>query len=166
MSLARLESNRWLVSQCANITGHVLSIGSGRDEDCEGGYYRDYFPLATSYTTSDVQPGCTLVVDVRSMPEIPDGTYDCVFCSTVLEHVDDYQAGLREMTRILKPGGVLLLGLPFGYPLHGAPNDFWRFTEYGIRYLLRGSYEIEALTGVDLTVPSLPAGYWVRARKL
>lgn len=167
MSLARQEGDCWLVDQCATITGKVLSIGSGQDKDCQGRRYGDYFPLAVSYTTSDIAPqfGSDLILDVRSMPEVPDGVYDCVFCSGVLEHVDDYRAGLGEITRILKPGGVLLLGLPFRQALHGAPCDFWRFTEYGIRHLLCESYEIEDLVGFDLAVRDFPATYWVKARK-
>lgn len=165
MSLARLESNRWLAGQCATITGKVLSIGSGTDVDAQGRHYRDYFPLASHYVTSDVTPGCDLILDARSVPEISDGAYDCIFCSGVLEHVDDYQAALAEITRILRPGGVLLLGLPFRQALHGAPQDYWRFTEYGIRHLLRESYEIEELVEIDLTVQDFPVTYWVRARR-
>ena len=43
------------------------------------------------------------------------------------------------MTLALAPlaGGTFLVGVPFAQPIHRAPQDFWRFTEYGIRYLLR-----------------------------
>jgi SAM-dependent methyltransferase len=166
-SRARRESNRWLLRQCANVNGRVLSIGSGADGDGEGRTYRDYFSRASSYTTSEVTPDfhTDLVLDVRSMPEIEDETYDCVFCSGVLEHVDNYHHGLTEITRILKGGGVLLLGLPFRQAIHGAPNDFWRFTEYGIRHLLANSYEVGDVAAIDAAVRGFPASYWVKARK-
>src|SRR5262245_21286999 len=114
-SIARMESNRWLTMQTASIHGRVLSIGSMDDRDGEGRHYRNYFTGATSYTTSEhiPYPGCELVIDVRKMPQVANASFDCVFCSGVLEHVDDYDAGMREITRILMPGGVLLLGLPF-----------------------------------------------------
>ncbi len=106
-----------------------------------------------------------MVLDVRSMP-IKDESFDCVFCSGVLEHVDDYLTALKEMTRILKPGGILLLGLPFRQALHGVPHDYWRFTEYGIRHILHDDYEILELALMDNSVPGFPAAYWIKAKKL
>ena len=169
-SRARAESNRWLRLHCKDIRGRVLSIGSENDADGEGDFYRRYFPMADSYTTSEVAETfkCDLALDIRSMPGIADQSYDCIYCSGVLEHVDDFHVGLEELTRILKPAGVLLLGLPFRQAIHMAPHDFWRFTEHGIRYLLKKSYEIEDLAAIDLDGKSgdrFPASYWVKARK-
>lgn len=167
-SKVREESNSWLRRQVADIQGRVLSIGSGTDADKEGGVYRGYFKSCSSYVTSDLNPArhCDLVVDVRSMPQIPDKSYDCVFGNAVLEHVDDFFGALKEIARILCPGGILLLALPFRYRLHLAPSDYWRFTEHGIRYMLRGDYEILDLAQVGTSVPSFPQGYWVKARRL
>jgi SAM-dependent methyltransferase len=167
LSRARRNSNAWLRETARNIPGRVLSIGSASDDDGQGGRYRDYFRTADSYTTSEVEAvhGCDLVLDVRSMPEIESGSFDCIFCSGVLEHVDDYAAGLREITRVLAPGGLLLLGLPFRQGLHMAPHDYWRFTEYGIRHLLRDRYDIEEMVGIDPSPKGFPASYWTRARK-
>jgi SAM-dependent methyltransferase len=164
---ARLESNRWLRTHCLDVSGAILSIGSGTDEDGEGSRYRDYFPSASSYTTSEVTPEFEpdLVLDVRDMKEIADGAYDCVFCSGVLEHVDDYHKGLSEITRILKSGGVLLLGVPFRQPLHMAPHDFWRFTEFGIRHMLSQSHLVQELAPIDAKNGNFPATYWVKSRK-
>jgi ubiquinone/menaquinone biosynthesis C-methylase UbiE len=145
-----------------------LSIGSGNDFDEEGDYYRNYFPMASSYTTSEVSEefNCDLVLDVRSMPEIEDESYDCIFCSGVLEHTDDFQAGFDEMTRILKTSGILLLGLPFRYPIHMGEQDFWRFTVYGIKHLLKHSYEIIDMVPIDAKRGmEFPATYWVKAKK-
>lgn len=167
LTRSRKESNIWLRHHAADIGGRVLSIGSGRDVDIEGDKYQDYFKSCSTYITSDITPefGSDMVLDVRSMPEIPDESFDCIFCSGVLEHVDDYLSALREMTRILKSGGVLLLGLPFQQPLHMVPHDYRRFTEYGIRYMLQGDYEILDLSPMDSSVPNFPAAYWVKARK-
>jgi SAM-dependent methyltransferase len=144
-----------------------LSIGSYDDGDGEGGRYRDYFASCTEYFTSEVErtPGCDLVLDVRRMPEIRDASVDAIYCSGVLEHVDDVSAAVGELTRVLRSGGCLLLGLPFRQGIHLAPHDFWRFTEHGIRFLLRQDYEIEALDGMDARNPVFPAAYWVRAVK-
>ncbi len=166
-SQSRQESNNWLRYNAANIEGCVLSIGSDTDEDNNGGRYRDYFKKCSSYTTSEatLEFNVDLVLDVRSMPQVQNGSFDCVFCSGVLEHVDDYLAGLKEITRILRQGGILLLGLPFRQAIHMAPNDYWRFTEYGLRYMLRDDYEILELKSIDNSVPNFPAAYWLKAKK-
>jgi SAM-dependent methyltransferase len=167
-SVARISSNHWLAAQTASIRGRVLSIGSMDDRDGEGRHYRDYFVHADSYTTSEhiPYPGCDLVIDVRAMPQIADATYDCVFCSGVLEHVDDFESGMREIARIMKPGAALLLGLPFRQALHLKPTDYWRFTEYGIRVLVaRHGLHVDELVSIDAPEPDFPASYWTRATK-
>ena len=168
-SRARKVANKWLHHNCKDIQGKVLSMGSGNDADREGDYYRNYFPMASSYTTSEVSETfkCDLTIDVRSMPEVEDESYDCIFCSGVLEHVDNYQAGLDELTRILKTGGTLLLGLPFRQAIHMSPHDFWRFTEYGINHLLKKSYQIIDMVPIDARRGmEFPYAYWVNAIKV
>jgi SAM-dependent methyltransferase len=166
-SRERRLSNAWLRRNVGDIEGRVLSIGSQHDADREGGRYRDYFGRAKSYATSEVtaETGADLVLDVRRMPEVADESYDCIFCSGVLEHVDDYPAALSEMTRVLRRGGILLLGVPFRQAIHNAPLDFWRFTEGAIRFLLKDRYEILMLDPIETSVPNFPASYWVKARR-
>ena len=166
-SSSRLQSNAWLRHHTADISGDVLSIGSGTDDDGEGSQFLKYFETCSSYTTSEMPggPQCDLVLDVRSMPQLEDSVFDAVYCSGVLEHIDDYQSALTEITRILKRGGIILLGLPFRQPVHMAPTDYWLFTEYGIKYMLQGDYKIIEIAAMDNSVPGFPAAYWVKARK-
>jgi ubiquinone/menaquinone biosynthesis C-methylase UbiE len=98
------------------------------------------------------------------MPEVDDDSFDAVFCSGVLEHVDDCHAAVRECFRVLKPGGVFLVGVPFQQKIHRAPQDFWRFTMYGVRYLLR-AFTIDAVEAIGPDT-KFPWTYWVRARKV
>jgi len=166
-SESRREANDWIRRHAADCRGRLLSVGSGSDEDGQGGYYRDYFQACTEYVTSEIDGryGVDWSVDVRDMAGIEKATFDGVFCSGVLEHVDDFQSGLAEIHRILKPGGILLLGLPFRQALHLQPHDYWRFTEHAIRYLLEDKYAILALTPIDTSVPAFPNAYWTKARK-
>lgn len=164
ISPERLESNSLLRAWCAGVTGDVLSIGSGGDIDKEGRTYRQYFRQASSYTTSDIDPalGCDLLLDVRSILELNWRSYDAVFASGVLEHVDDVHGAVTNVHRLLREGGLFIVGVPFLQPIHRAPHDFWRFTEFGLRHLLR------AFTIVDLKAlgkPASPYGYWALARK-
>jgi SAM-dependent methyltransferase len=166
VSPGRAQSNAILRAWCAHITGRVLSIGSSSDQDGDGHRYREYFVRADRYDTSEPTPGqkCDLVLDARSMPSMADASVDAVLCNGVLEHVDDCHAAVRECWRILKAGGTFLLGVPFAQPLHRAPQDFWRFTEHGVRYLLR-AFVIEDLVPIG-DDPKAPSAYLVRARKV
>ena len=89
-----------------------------------------------------------------------NNTYDIVVLTQVLEHVPDPLAVLKELQRILKPGGRLLLSVPLNGPLHGEPWHFFQFTHYGIEQLARQSNfrvtEIEKVGG----------GFWLIGKNL
>lgn len=72
---------------------------------------------------------------------------DAVMLFEVLEHVPDPDAALAEISRVLRPGGVLLLSVPFMYPIHNAPFDFHRFTRHALmRSLQEHDFEVESIT--------------------
>lgn len=70
--------------------------------------------------------------DASRLP-IADASVDNVICLEVIEHLFDPGAALSEIDRVLKPGGRAWISIPFMYPIHNAPYDFQRFTEYGLR---------------------------------
>lgn len=167
MSPERRLSNKLLKNWARGCKGHILSVGSGTDDDGTGRTYKSYFTEAKSYTTSEVFANeyCDMVLDVRDMRLATTGSYDTVVCYCVLEHVDDCGAGFRECCRVLKPGGKLILGLPFMQKMHKVPQDFWRFTEYAIRYQMDlNKMVIEKLVPLGGERWS-PVTYMVRARK-
>ncbi len=64
------------------------------------------------------------------------GSMDTVLCIQVLSQVCDPARALREIARILKPGGHAILAVPHVSPLHSEPHDLYRFTPDGLRRLL------------------------------
>lgn len=168
VSASRVESNQWLLGHCRELEGKVLSVGSSDDGDGQGRNYRDYFASASAYVTSEVSDGfgTDLVLDIQAMPEVEDGAFGVVFCSGVLEHLLDFNAAISEIHRVLSEGGMLLLGLPFRQGIHHAPTDYWRFTEYGIRHLLKDQFEILSLQGIGEEEPGFPTAYWCAAKRL
>jgi SAM-dependent methyltransferase len=64
---------------------------------------------------------------------LPNYYFNVILCTEVLEHVSDSYKAFRELARLLKPGGFLIVTMPFAYPLHEEPYDFVRFTPYQFR---------------------------------
>ena len=69
-------------------------------------------------------------IDITNMPEITDESLDAIVCTEVLEHCADLYSAVKEMYRVLKPGGLLLAAAPFVWPDHHTDEypDFWRIT--------------------------------------
>lgn len=90
--------------------------------------------------TLDIDParGPDVVADVAELKDFADASFDAVFLLEVLEHVAEPQRALDELRRVLAPGGALVLSTPFVFEIHEAPHDYYRFTEHGLRHLLRG----------------------------
>ncbi len=75
------------------------------------------------YYTADLEsPWADIKMDIRQMP-LEDNSFDIVFCNHVLEHIDDEQQALRELYRILRPGGWALLQVPINYELEHTFED-------------------------------------------
>jgi SAM-dependent methyltransferase len=54
-----------------------------------------------------------------------------------LEHLEEPEFALRECFRVIKNGGVVIYTVPFIWPLHEEPRDFYRFSKYGLEYLFK-----------------------------
>ncbi|OGZ07004.1 MAG: hypothetical protein A2942_00335 [Candidatus Lloydbacteria bacterium RIFCSPLOWO2_01_FULL_50_20] len=79
-----------------------------------------------------------LVADICALP-IKDASVDGIVCEDVLEHIAGAPRLLKEISRVLKPGGTLILKVPFLYPYHSSPDDFFRWTANGIMFALEES---------------------------
>lgn len=78
---------------------------------------------------------CDIVYDGKILPFASD-SIDGVLCTQVLEHVMEPESFISEIARILKPGGKLILTVPFLWQEHEKPYDFKRFTSFGLTRLL------------------------------
>jgi SAM-dependent methyltransferase len=82
-----------------------------------------------------------------------DGSFSAVVCWSVLEHVPRPERAIAEMHRVLRPGGEAWVQLPFCFPYHGSPKDYWRVSPDGLRLWMANFDEIAC--GSD---------YWTRSR--
>ena len=102
----------------------ILNIGGGT---------RDYGPTVLNL---DIEPMAGGVVGVAERLPFTDECCEGVILQAVLEHVVDENETLRECYRVLRPGGRLLVEIPFIQGDHPAPGDYRRFTEQGVRQIV------------------------------
>lgn len=115
-------------------SGRVLDIGCGNKP-----YEGMFAGIAKEYVGCDVvqsdQKKVDVICEATKIP-LPDSSFDTVFSTQVIEHVEDHQALVKEAFRLLKPGGHFIVSGPMYWHLHEEPYDFFRFTKHGFRYIL------------------------------
>jgi len=131
---SRRHLYEWLhaaVEEYARSATEVLNIGSGGE--IEEAIARTGVPTLSI----DVDPARSpdLVMDAQDMTELADGRFDLVLLLEVLEHVPEPARALAEIRRVLRPGGCLIGSTPFLLGIHDHPNDFHRFTRFGLARL-------------------------------
>jgi SAM-dependent methyltransferase len=138
----------------------VLDAGAG-----EGAYAHHF--QAQRYVGADLGIGdaawdyrrLDVLADLSSLP-FREGLFDAILNVVTLEHVREPGCVLAELARVLKPGGELLLIVPHEWEEHQTPHDYFRYTRYGVQYLL----EKAGFTALDVE----PVGGFFRllARRL
>jgi len=116
-----------------HIGRRVLDVGCGRMP------FRTYLTdLVDCYDGLDrEQRGDQPVIigDAQNMSDVPSDAYDSVLCLSVMEHLQDPELALREMKRVCRPDGCIILEVPHLSRYHELPHDYQRFTEPGLRVL-------------------------------
>jgi SAM-dependent methyltransferase len=120
----------------------VLDVGCGPKP-----YLPFFAPHATEYVGVDLpgNPIADLEGGVEALP-VADASFDLVLCTQVLEHCDDPAAAVRELRRVVAPGGVVLASTHGVQVYHPSPQDLWRWTHEGLRRLFETGAEWESLT--------------------
>lgn len=91
----------------------------------------------------------TYVCDLRAIPVEPN-RFDFILFNQTLEHVPEPKEVLRELCRVLKPGSRMLYTGPFFYEEHETPYDFYRYTQFGLRYLFQeAGFVVEKLEWLE-----------------
>ena len=157
----RYYIERFLAGHADDIQGRVLEVGDAR--------YTKQFG-ASRVTRSDVlhalpgNPDATFVGDIAQADDLPGDAFTCLLFTQVLQYVFEVRAAVRQMHRILAPGGVALVTVPGIIKAdQGAMErwpDCWRFTSQSAHRLFEdtfgaGNVRVEAFGNVRAAVATL-----------
>jgi SAM-dependent methyltransferase len=94
-------------------------------------------PPGAKVICTDIRPGAgvDIVADAQNMPQIPSESADCVFLVSVLQYIPAPERAIDEVFRILRPGGIFYVNVPFIFYYHDDPVDFYRFSLPGLELL-------------------------------
>lgn len=146
---------------------YILDIGGGlridpnRNNRGKSNEWVDQYLSKVKYVildkVSDYNPD--IVGDIHNLP-LESGSVDAILCMNVLEHVEEPQKAVREIYRVLKPGGYAYFDTPFIFyyhPMKDYYKDFYRFTKDGWEYMCRDfkTVEIQNVRGALSTVMNM-----------
>lgn len=146
----------------------VVDVGGGLRVDASRGNRKDAskdwlkeYIKKVDYKVLDKVPDYNpdIVGDVQNLP-FADNSIDAIICIAILEHVEEPIKAVKEIYRVLKPGGYCFIYVPFLFyyhPLQGYYKDYYRFTYDGLEYMSKdfASVEIQNVRGSLSTVMNL-----------
>jgi len=127
--------DRGLSRLCTTLRGTVLDVG-GERERRRGAFSPDHWP-ELRWVCLNIDPSVRpdVLADASCLPILSEQV-DAVVCTEVLEHLAHPDLALMEMTRCLRPGGSIVVTVPFLFPVHADPCDYYRYTSWCLQEML------------------------------
>ncbi|MFO1098507.1 MAG: class I SAM-dependent methyltransferase [Xanthobacteraceae bacterium] len=141
------------VNRCENVsanaydrdaTASIEKLRDGLILDCGAGFREVYHENVVNFEIKEYVT--TDVLGVAERLPFEDACFDAVFSFAVLEHVKFPWLAARELCRVLKRDGVIIVNVPFLQPLHGYPHHYFNMTHMGVRSLFQTEIAIESIT--------------------
>jgi SAM-dependent methyltransferase len=128
----------------------VADLGAGDAPYRELFEHTNYVTIDWEKSLHDQAVESDIIASADAIP-VAAASFDAVLLTQVLEHVPDPSVVLAELSRIIRPNGLLFLTAPLVWELHESPFDFYRFTEHGLEHLLRKAHfeDIEVIARND-----------------
>ena len=119
--------------------GKVLDIGALHQPYMKSIKY-------TNYKVLDIQKrkGVDIVEDIHKT-KLNNNSFDTVVATEVFEHLYNPFLAQTQVRRILKKGGYLIASVPFSYQIHGAPHDYYRYTQFGLKELFKDFSKVQII---------------------
>jgi len=132
-SVHRHYIDAYLSRHAADVHGRVLEFNDRLYTEAIGGRR---VTKSDVLHIDDANPLATIVADLSRPNDVPSDTFDCIVCTHVLHVVFDLPAMIKELHRILKPGGTLLVAVPTISMIGPEFPELWRFTPLAVERLL------------------------------
>ena len=130
--------------------GNLLYVGIAGDPP--GGEYSNLFSNFNKKTFDfDKKWGPDIVGDITKT-NFEDNSWDIILCAQVIQHISNIQDLSKEIYRILKPNGYLIIDCPWQFQYHADPSfgDYWRISKDGFKYLFKDGFKfIQIKEGVN-----------------
>lgn len=121
----------------------ILDLGCGTKP------YESLFPFVEKFIGFDVEKNEKVdVVGFNWNLPFKDSEFDAVISTQVLEHTAKIYETVDEIKRVVKNGGLIFISVPFVFPIHGAPYDYYRFTKYGLLEIFK-EFELIEITPLN-----------------
>ena len=133
-----------------HISGKVLDVGCGTKPYQDMFRFNEYIGLEYDSAANRISKKADFFYEGDKFP-FKENEFDSIICNEVLEHVFNPEDFLSEIYRVLKPGGNMLMTVPFLWDEHEQPYDYARYSSFGLKHLLNetGFEIIEARKSVD-----------------
>jgi SAM-dependent methyltransferase len=172
-------SHNWLIFSIINpcietrikkyAKGTLLDIGCG---------VKPYMKMAAPYVKVHIGVDHHATLHDKSNIDMPGSAYDLpleddsvqtILCTDVLEHLEEPKKAIAESFRVLATGGYAIYTVPLFWHIHEAPRDYFRYTEFGLRYLFEECgyevVEVKSLTGFVATFSQMLVYFLFRLRR-
>lgn len=132
------------------VKGKLIDLGCG-----QAPLFIKYRPYTSQVTcvdwvnTTHKNDYIDIECDLTKALPFEDGAFDTIILSDVLEHIPEPDLLWSEMARILSGGGILLMNVPFFYPLHELPYDYYRYSSYALkRFAEKNGFSVVQLDAI------------------
>jgi SAM-dependent methyltransferase len=138
--IIRLGLYKAIKEKALKMQGKLLDFGCGQKP------YKSLFKNVNEYIGLDMENDghshemeqIDVFYDGKTIP-FENEHFDSIFSSEVFEHVFDLEPILKELNRVLKKGGQMLVSVPFAWNEHEIPNDFGRYTSFGLEHIIKNA---------------------------
>lgn len=132
MTILRKAEHKALAAE--RLEGSIIDLGGHGNSE-----YVKYLQGDFKRTTANLSPDADIHSDFEKLLPMQSSSYDGALLINVLEHIFEYRQLLGETHRILKPGGRVIIIVPFLFPYHASPQDYHRYTQTALERALEAA---------------------------
>ncbi len=145
------------IARCAQLTSpSVLELGTLQSVPGRSTLHRDWVPHASEFLGIDIEdgPDVDIVADLHRLTDVTGSErFDVILSASTFEHLKYPTLAAHELMKSLRVGGLLFVQTHQSFPLHGYPNDYFRFSQDALASLFGTSMGFEVIaTNYDFPV--------------